>query len=38
MITQIENAKKLSEAERAEKSSAFRVVNKETYNTIQGEA
>lgn len=38
MITQIENAKKLSEAERAEKSSAFRFVNKETYNTIQGES
>ena len=38
MIKQIENAKKLSEAERAEKSSAFRIVNKETYNTITGEA
>lgn len=38
MINQIEKAKKLSEAERAEKSSAFRFVNKETYNTIQGEA
>ena len=38
MISQIENAKKLSDAERAEKSSAFRYVNKETYNTITGEA
>lgn len=38
MIKQIESAKKLSEAERAEKSSAFRIVNKETYNTISGEA
>jgi hypothetical protein len=38
MINQIEKAKKLSDAERAEKSSAFRVVNKETYATITGEA
>jgi hypothetical protein len=37
MIKQIESAKKLSEAERAEKSSAFRFVNKETYNTITGD-
>ena len=38
MIKQIESAKKLSDAERAEKSSAFRIVNKETYTTITGEA
>jgi hypothetical protein len=38
MIKQIESAKKLSDAERAEKSSAFRIVNKETYATITGEA
>lgn len=38
MISQIKKAKKLSDAERAEKSSAFRIVNKETYNTITGEA
>jgi len=38
MIAQIESAKKLSDAERAEKSSAFRIVNKETYATITGEA
>jgi hypothetical protein len=38
MIKQIESAKKLSEAERAEKASAFRIVNKETYATITGEA
>lgn len=37
MILQIESAKKLSVEERAEKSSAFRFVNKETYNTIKGE-
>jgi hypothetical protein len=38
MINQIEQAKKLSDSERAEKSSAFRIVNQETYNTIKGEA
>jgi len=34
MILQIESAKKLSEAERAEKSSAFRIVNKEILETL----
>ena len=34
MIKQIESAKKLSEAERAEKSSAFRIVNKEILETL----
>jgi hypothetical protein len=34
MISQIESAKKLSDAERAIKSSAFRVVNQETLETL----
>ena len=37
MISQIEAARKLSETERAEKSSAFRVVNKDVYATVTGE-
>ena len=37
MMHQIETAKKLSEAERAEKASAFRFVNKDVYTTITGE-
>lgn len=38
MIKQIETAKKLSEAERAEKSSAFRFVNQDILETIPEEA